>query len=341
MKIISAAAISAIVLSSVACSNEPSLVVVSKPLDSLAAQQLFSISTERDTTIFSAAGIRIYIPAGVFTLNGPDTGKGVNVVVREADHISAKDCRNIIELKNMCDSTDFFLRIEAFAGAKPLSLKEGKWLTVHLPKNGAAGKETLHYYTGGEGSGWRKDTAACLCPMSLRMVYERLDFTGRTKAHDRTLKRLWLKDTSNVKTVEAYFNRFFDFCSVDYAQLEATRPRLTLKVNNEGNIYGLEFKGNSESAFAKQISLFLLHLPPVALHREKKGDTASVVFGMAFEVQHTPPANQLAEGYLSSIDKMGEHKTPVIHFYRDIAAAYSVFNVKQLGWTLFSNNVNK
>lgn len=311
------------------CSNTNSPVETSISLDSIAAQQLFVIDNAQDTTVFGKLGTRIYIPANAFENSSTDT---IKLYLKEIFDAEKTKAAGISELKDTANSADLFISIEAFADDKKAEIKKEKSLLIHIPAK--YGKENMlvrHYSNNGE---WQKDTSAYIFPASLEIIYERLDYLGTPKAHDPAFRRMWFKDTSDVKTFESYFNRYFDFGAVNYRNIDSVPLHLNFKINEAGNIYGIKYSKAGDSVLMHQLSSFLRSAPPLDLYREKQSDTSSVNFGMFIKKRNVPAAGRLPAGYLSSFHT--KEKDPQIRSFKEMIPYYYIYVTDQSGWMSFS-----
>lgn len=98
----------------------------------------FEISPDSDTLLFGEQGTAIFIPSDAFYLDSSELDKKITITLKEYYNMSDILMQNLsTQTPDKLLETGGMIHIEASVGDQKKSLKYGKELIVHFPKNGS------------------------------------------------------------------------------------------------------------------------------------------------------------------------------------------------------------
>lgn len=314
------------------CAGPAEDVVVIPLCESLdVTPNIFEISPNSDTLLFGEHGTAIFIPSDAFYLDSSEFDKEITITLKEYYNMSDILMQDLsTRTPDRLLETGGMIHIEASVGDQKKSLKYGKELIVHFPKNGSTADDmqlfSEGFYDTQQGS-------------SNAVVWEE---EARSDGYetDSIVWWYWRKDEVDQKHLYLADGRhIYDWTSDTIKLTEEERDYVRLRdvniecvVSKEGYIKDVHFEKNYEEGRVDRLIEILKRIPKLKPYTVD-GEPIDNDCALKFAVKYVLPKYASDKEYLESLEKKyPDFEKKSINNLSTAELHYFIFSSAKLGW---------
>ncbi|MBK8805511.1 MAG: hypothetical protein IPO21_02215 [Bacteroidales bacterium] len=308
--------------------------------------QTFIISPTKDTTLFGAKGVRLFIPANAFQLSeNLSQNDSITIILSE---FYKKSDFVLYDIYTVADNkileSEGMVHIDAKYKEESITLNPNKNLVIHFYKNNSY-KEMNLYYSKDAASeigvfNWQKATSVKRNATRLYMtMYEAL--ASGYMPNFEMMSGNYSDSTYGADLFKLECNKqVFSAQTIEALRTNNGGNTIKCKVSKNGRLEDLEFVHGCEANAELEIFNFIKSLPDLKPCKDSIGNNVDLIGWITVSIIDSLPL------YLADADYVKSFNTTYSNFeqikIKNVKAAndyYHIFSVNKLGWIACMNEI--